>query len=114
MIYPKSVEVIEKIPTLSSEEYVYDMKSLGKVKRVVGKYTSVEEAIKNKAFKEYTEVIFTTRKTGSYTQYRCLFDKESTAKKAQKEVYKLWKFNQERLVKKKLSSSSFVIVDNDI
>lgn len=110
MIYPKTIEVIEKIPELGTEEYVYSLKDLGKTKRVIGKYTSIEEVERNKAFKEYIEVIFTTKKPGAYNEYRCLFSSKENAKKAFDEVYKLWKSNQARLASKNLRSSSFVVI----
>lgn len=100
MIYPKTVEVMEKIPNLDKDDYVYSMRDIGTTKRVIGNYSSLEEVIKNKAFKEYSEVVFSVRKPGVYREYRCLFSSKEKAEKAHKEITKLWRTNQERLMKK--------------
>lgn len=110
MIYPKTIEVLEKMPKLSAEEYVYNIRDIGKTKRIIGNYTSVEQVMKDKAFKEYIEVVFSTKKPGAYSEYRCLFSSEKAAKKAHDEVYKLWKTNQERLASKNSRTSSFVVI----
>lgn len=99
MRYPKSIEYIEKIPNLDNGEYVYAIKDLGKTKRIIGTYTSVEKALKDNAFKEYSEVIFSTRKAALYNEYRCLFTDSKEAKKAHDTIFKLWKTKQEQVMR---------------